>query len=101
MGTEMLAPVVVMVFVPSISSSCKPLRTTTREKKSWSARYRCFETLQSTRGSVKPATCPEACQTLGCMMIELSMPTTSPLRRTMSFHQQSRMFFFNSAPTGP
>ena len=29
------------------------------------------------------------------------MPTISSRRRTMSFHQQSRMFFFNSEPNGP
>jgi hypothetical protein len=35
------------------------------------------------------------------MMMEDSIPTTSSRCRTMSFHQQSRMFFFNSAPSGP
>ena len=75
--------------------------TVTSEKKSWSARYLCLLALQSTSGSVNPATWPEASQTFGCMMIEVSIPTMSSRRRTMSFHQQSRMFFFSSAPSGP
>ena len=60
-----------------------------------------FYHLQSTIGSVKPPTWPDASHTFGCMMMEDSMPTTSSRWRIMSFHQRSRMFFLSSAPSGP
>ncbi len=46
-----------------IPRSCR--RQPPARKKIWSARKRCLDTLQSTIGSVKPPTCPEASQTFG------------------------------------
>ena len=44
---------------------------------SWSARWRFLQSLQSTIGSAKPPTWPEASQMRGFMMIVASRPTTS------------------------
>jgi len=66
-----------------------------------SARNRFLQCLQSTRGSVKPATWPDASQTLGCIRIAASSPSMSSRSCTMERHQRSLMFFLSSTPSGP
>ena len=55
----------------------RPSGTTARTVKTLSARKRALHFLQSTIGSLKFTTWPEASQTLGFMMIEQSRPTMS------------------------
>ena len=66
-----------------------------------SSRKRSLQLRQSTIGSLKPATCPEASHTRGFMMIAASMPTTSSRRVTMCRHQAALMLFLSSTPSGP
>jgi hypothetical protein len=54
---------------------------------SLSARKRPLQALQSTNGSVKPATWPLASQVRGCIRMAASSPTTSSLSLTMLRHQ--------------
>ena len=70
---------------------------------SWilSARKRALQVLQSTSGSVKPATWPEASQTWGCIRIAASSPSMSSRAWTMARHQRSLTFFLSSTPSGP
>ena len=57
--------------------------------------------VQSTSGSVKPATCPLATHTSGFMRIADSMPSTSSRRSTIDCHQRFRMFRRRRTPSGP
>ncbi len=66
-----------------------------------SARKRSLQLRQSTIGSLKPATCPDASHTLGFMMIAASMPTTSSRSVTMCRHHAALTLFFSSTPSGP
>src|SRR3989344_8624606 len=54
--------------------------------------------LQTTATSTKLFTCPEASQTLGLVIIDPSIPTTSSLPRTKNFHNSFLILFFNSTP---
>ena len=56
-----------------------------------------FDSLQSTIGSEKPSTWPDACHTAGAAMIDESRPTTSSRRCTMSRHHAFLMFARSSA----
>ena len=75
----------------------------------WSARYRDFDSRQSTMGSLKPPTWPEATQVFGFMMIVQSTPTMwtrSPVGPTMSpwtmsSHHAFLRFRLSSEPYGP
>ena len=64
-------------------------------------RKRFLHVLQSTSGSVKPATWPEASQTLGCIRIAASRPSMSSRSCTIDRHQRSLRFFLSSTPRGP
>ena len=66
-----------------------------------SSRKRSLQLRQSTIGSLKPATCPDASHTRGFMMIAASMPTTSSRSVTMCRHQAALTLFFSSTPSGP
>jgi len=67
----------------------------------WSALNLALHFLQSTRGSWKLSTWPEALQTSGWVMMAVSTPTTSARRLTMKSHQLDSMFFLSSTPSGP
>ena len=67
----------------------------------WSARTRARQARQSTSGSAKLSTWPEACQTFGLVIIAASMPTMSVRSWTMLRHHESRMLRFISTPSGP
>ena len=62
-------------------------RTATRSR--WSARKRCLHVRQSTSGSVKPPTCPDASQTCGWRMIEESSATMSSRSCTIASSQRA------------
>jgi len=66
-----------------------------------SARKRALQSLQSTSGSLKFSTWPDASQTLGLMMMDESRPTTSSRERTKRFHHRSRTLRAISVPSGP
>jgi len=68
---------------------------------SLSARKRALQVLQSTRGSVNPATWPEVSQVFGCWMIAESSPTTSARAVTIARHQASLTRRLSSTPSGP
>jgi hypothetical protein len=68
----------------------------------WSSRQRRLHfPVQSTSGSLKPATCPLATQTWGFMMIEVSIGSMSSRSSTMLRHQRLRMFRRSRVPSGP
>ena len=52
-------------------------------------------------GSENASTWPEAFQTVGCIRMAASRPTTFSWSRTIAFHHRSRTFRFNSTPSGP
>ena len=66
-----------------------------------SSRKRFLQLRQSTIGSLKPATWPDASQTRGFMMIDASIPTTSSRRLTIRRHHAALTLFFSSTPSGP
>jgi len=66
-----------------------------------SALKRRLQLLQSTMGSEKLSTCPEASHTLGCMSMLASSPTMSFLSLTTFCHHASLTFLFISTPKGP
>ena len=65
---------------------------------SWSARKRSLHVRQSTIGSVKPATWPDASQTRGLRMIAESRATMSSRSCTIERSQSERMLFFVRTP---
>ncbi len=65
---------------------------------SLSARNRSLQVRQSTSGSVKPATWPEASQTAGLRMIAESRATMSSRSCTIAWNQSWRMLFFARTP---
>ena len=66
-----------------------------------SARKRSLQLRQSTIGSLKPPTWPDASQTRGFMTIAASSPTMSSRRWTMARHQAALTLFLSSTPSGP
>ena len=66
-----------------------------------SARKRFLQFRQSTSGSVKPATWPDASHTRGCIRIAASSPSMSSRAWTIARHQRSFTFFLSSTPSGP
>ncbi len=68
---------------------------------SWSARKRFLQARQSTMGSLKCSTWPDASQVRGWAMIALSMPSTSGRSRTTRRHQRERRLLLSSVPSGP
>ena len=65
---------------------------------SLSARKRSLQVRQSTSGSVKPSTWPDASQTRGWRMIAESSATMSSRSCTIARSQRSRMLFLASTP---
>ena len=66
-----------------------------------SVRKRCLHFLQSTSGSWKFSTCPEASHTRGCIRMAASRPTMLSCSWVICFHQKRWMLFFSSTPSGP
>ena len=60
----------------------------------WSARKRSLQWRQSTSGSVKPSTCPDASHTRGWRMIDESRATMSSRSRTIASSQRALTFSF-------
>ena len=67
----------------------------------WPARKRRLQSRQSTIGSWKFATWPDATQVCGLAMIDESSPTTSSRSRTMVCHHAAFTFARSSTPIGP
>ena len=64
----------------------------------WSARKRSLHVLQSTSGSVNPATWPDASQTRGFRITAESRATMSSRSCTIAWNHSERMLFFMSTP---
>src|SRR3989344_3888486 len=67
----------------------------------WSALISCLHFEHLTIMSSKFSTWPEACHTLGWVIMLPSMPTISSLCCTWYFHHSAFMLFFNSTPRCP
>ena len=68
------------------------------ESSSLSARKRSLQVRQSTSGSVKPSTWPEASQTRGWRITAESISTMSSRSCTIASSQRARMLFLTSTP---
>ncbi len=98
--------------LPGVQRRCARSRAPTRSRRFCNPRRRPRKTADP-RGSAACSPCSRRAgrrsrrrgrtppQTFGCMMMEVSMPTTSSRRCTMSRHQQSRMLRLSSTPSGP
>mmetsp|Transcript_43726 Transcript_43726/g.140421 ORF Transcript_43726/g.140421 Transcript_43726/m.140421 type:complete len:300 (-) Transcript_43726:372-1271(-) len=102
----------IFVAIASARSSMSPLSssdtypsssppTSARAQKSWSARKRSLDSLQSTIGSEKPSMWPDAFQICGEPMMDESSPTMSSRLCTKSFHHARLMLLRSSTPSGP
>ena len=81
------------------ASDSGPPHSGQRSDVRWSARHRLRHVpRQSTSGSLKPLTWPEATHTSGWAMIVASIPTTSSLRSTTWRHQRPRMLRRRATP---
>jgi hypothetical protein len=67
----------------------------------WSCRWRLWQFMHSTSGSLNTSTCPEATHTSRGRMIALSRPTTSSRPVTTERHHWRLMFSLSSTPSGP